>query len=154
MKVSDLIISTWSYENRVSKHFVILRNFPCLIAWHMFTVLFAYVCFFFFFACFVAGDLCRSGCRQNYYLIGMWPRGWTAVLLACVAWRFWLLSNKGGWGQKNREEIGAGAKSKFWMKLHLHRWWENGLVFKIAGTKIHENFLASKYDIKQHSDVT
>ena len=24
--------STWSYENRVSKHFVIFRNFPCLIA--------------------------------------------------------------------------------------------------------------------------
>ena len=40
--------STWSYENRVSKHFVIFRNFPCLIAWHMFTVLFAYVVFFFF----------------------------------------------------------------------------------------------------------
>ena len=59
--------STWSYENRVSKHFVIFRNFPCLIAWHMFTVLFAYVVFFFF-ACFVARDLCRSGCRHNYYL--------------------------------------------------------------------------------------
>ena len=29
--------------------------------------------------------------------------------IACVAWRFWLLSNKGGRGQKNREEIGAGA---------------------------------------------
>ena len=31
--------------------------------------------------------------------------------LACVAWRFWLgeLSNKGGRGQRNREEIGAGA---------------------------------------------
>ena len=24
--------STWSYENRISKHFVIFRNFPCLIA--------------------------------------------------------------------------------------------------------------------------
>ena len=58
---------TWSYENRVSKHFVIFRNFPCLITWHMFTVLFAYVVSFFF-ACFVARDLCRSGCRQNYYL--------------------------------------------------------------------------------------
>ena len=45
-------------------------------------------------------------------------------------------------------------KSKFWMKLHLYRWWENGLVFKIARTKIHQNFLASKYDIKQHSDMT
>ena len=44
-------------------------------------------------------------------------------------------------------------KSKFWFKLHLHRWWENGLVFKIARTKIHQNFLATKYDIKQHSDA-
>ena len=32
----------------------------------MFTVLFAYVGFFW--ACFVARDLCRGGCRQNYYL--------------------------------------------------------------------------------------
>ena len=39
--------STWSYENRVSKHFVIFRNFPCLWAWDMFTVLVAYVAFFF-----------------------------------------------------------------------------------------------------------
>ena len=32
-------------------------------------------------------------------------------LLACVAWRFWLdaLSNKGGRGRRNREEIGAEA---------------------------------------------
>ena len=31
--------------------------------------------------------------------------------LACIAWRFWLgaLSNKGGRGQGNREEIGAEA---------------------------------------------
>ena len=27
-----LINSTWSYENRVSKHYVIFPNFPCLIA--------------------------------------------------------------------------------------------------------------------------
>ena len=34
--------------------------------------------------------------------------------LACVAWRFWLgaLSNKGGRGQRNREEIGAEATWK------------------------------------------
>ena len=32
--------------------------------------------------------------------------------VACVAWRFWLLSNKGGRGQRNREEIGAGANEK------------------------------------------
>ena len=33
----------------------------------------------------------------------------TTRVLACVAWRFWLgaLSNKGGRGQRNREEIGA-----------------------------------------------
>ena len=40
------------------------------------------------------------------------------------------------------------------MKLHLDRWWEKELVFKIARTKIHQNFLASKYDIKQHSGAT
>ena len=38
------------------------------------------------------------------------------------------------------------------MKLHLDRWWENGLVFKIARAKTHQNFLA--YDIKQNSDAT
>ena len=33
------------------------------------------------------------------------------MTIACVAWRFWLgaLSNKGGRGQRNREEIGAEA---------------------------------------------
>ena len=33
------------------------------------------------------------------------------TIIACVAWRFWLgaLSNKGGRGQRNREEIGAEA---------------------------------------------
>ena len=40
------------------------------------------------------------------------------------------------------------------MKLHLDRWWENGLVFKIARKKTRRNFLASKYDIKQDSDPT
>ena len=31
--------------------------------------------------------------------------------VACVVWRFWLgvQSNKGGRGQRNREEIGAGV---------------------------------------------
>ena len=42
-----------------------------------------------------------NACRQT-------PRFWKPAF-ACVAWRFWLLSNKGGRGQKNREEIGAGA---------------------------------------------
>ena len=45
-------------------------------------------------------------------------------------------------------------KSKFWMKLLLDRWWENGLVLKIPRSKIHQNFLASKYDIKQDYDAT
>ena len=31
---------------------------------------------------------------------------------------------------------------------------ENGLVFKIARTKINQNFLALNIDIKQHSDAT
>ena len=37
----------------------------------------------------------------------LWPLTW----IACVAWRFWLgaLSNKGGLGQRNCEEIGVGA---------------------------------------------
>ena len=32
--------------------------------------------------------------------------------LGCVAWRFRLLSNKGGRGQRNCEEIRAGATEK------------------------------------------
>ena len=41
--------------------------------------------------------------------------------LACVAWRFWLgeLSNKGGRGQRNSEEIGAGAVFIFLAALPL-----------------------------------
>ena len=31
-KKNNIYISTWSYENRVSKHVVIFLNFPCLIA--------------------------------------------------------------------------------------------------------------------------
>ena len=40
--------------------------------------------------------------------------------VACVAWRFWLgaLSNKGGRGQRNREEIGAEAT---WSNLFFSR---------------------------------
>ena len=36
-----------------------------------------------------------------------------SVVIACVAWRFWLgtLSNKGGRGKRNHEEIGAAATS-------------------------------------------
>ena len=60
---STRFISTWSYENRVSKHFVIFLNFPCLIA-----CLLCCLLMLLFLACFVVRDLCRSGCRQNYYL--------------------------------------------------------------------------------------
>ena len=56
----------WSYENRVSKHFVIFLNFSCLTACLLCCL---FMSCFFFFACFVVRDLCRSGCRQNYYLI-------------------------------------------------------------------------------------
>ena len=57
-------ISTWSYENRVSKHFVIFPNFPCLT-----TCLSCCLLMSFFFACLAVRELWRSGCRQNYYLI-------------------------------------------------------------------------------------
>ena len=40
------------------------------------------------------------------------------------------------------------------MKLHFERWCENRLVFRIARKKIHQNFLASKYDVKKPSDTT
>ena len=53
-----------SYENRVSKHFVIFLNFRCLIACLLCCLLMSFV----FLACLVVRDLCRSGCRQNYYL--------------------------------------------------------------------------------------
>ena len=61
--------STWSHENRVSKHFVIFLNFPCLIACLLCCLLVSFL----FFACFVIRGLCRSGCRQNYYLTPLPP---------------------------------------------------------------------------------
>ena len=51
---------TWIYKNRVTKHFVIVLDFPCL---SLFTMLFAYVVHF---GCFVVRDLCSSGCRGNF----------------------------------------------------------------------------------------
>ena len=30
--IYNIYIYTWSHKNRVSKHFVIFLNFPCLIA--------------------------------------------------------------------------------------------------------------------------
>ena len=59
----NLYLPAWSYENRISKHFVIFLNFPCLIVCLLCCLLMS-----FFFACFVVRDLYRSGCRQNYYL--------------------------------------------------------------------------------------
>ena len=61
--------STWSYENRVSKHFVIFLNFPCLIACLLCCLLMSFLLF----ACFVVRDLCRSGFRQNYCLTFLPP---------------------------------------------------------------------------------
>ena len=47
------------------------------------------------------------------FQVEIWPisRLNDSQTLACVGWRFWsgALSNKGGRGQRNREEIGAGA---------------------------------------------
>ena len=59
--------SNWSYENRVSKHFVIFLNFSYLIASLLCCLLMS------FFACCVVRDLCRSGCRQNNYFIPLPP---------------------------------------------------------------------------------
>ena len=61
-----------SDENRVSKHSVIFLNFPSLIVC-LLCCLFMSFCFVFFFACFVVRDLCRSGCRQDFYLTSLYP---------------------------------------------------------------------------------
>ena len=63
--------STWSYENWFSKQFVISLNLPCLIACLVSCLLMLVFCCC---SCFVVGDLCRSGCRQNFanfYLLVM-----------------------------------------------------------------------------------
>ena len=59
-------MSTWSYENRVSKH-CNFSQLPLSNSLIMFTDFLVYVVFFVF-ACFVVRGLYRSGCRQNYYL--------------------------------------------------------------------------------------
>ena len=53
-----LIKYTWSYENRVSKHFVIFFNFPCLKACLLRCLLLSFFCFCLLV---VVRDLCRSG---------------------------------------------------------------------------------------------
>ena len=68
-RLNKYINSTWSHENRVSKHFVIFLNFPCLIACLLCCLLVSFL----FFACFVIRGLCRSGCRQNYCLTPLPP---------------------------------------------------------------------------------
>ena len=52
---------------------------------------------------------------------------------ACVAWRFWLgaLRNKGGRGQRNREEIEAGAT------------WKTGFGFGARSRASRPNFAAT-----------
>ena len=54
-------ISTWIYENRVSKHFVVYLNFHCLSLYAVLSVDVGS-----FLGCFIIRDLCRSGCRQNF----------------------------------------------------------------------------------------
>ena len=46
-------------------------------------------------------------------------------------------------------------KSKIRVKLHLDRWYENRLVSQDGKKefKIHQNFQASKYGVKQSSDA-
>ena len=66
-KMGTLNYLYWSYENRVSKHFVIFLNFSWLKVCLLCCLL---MCFF---ACFVVRDLCRSGFRQNYYLTPLPP---------------------------------------------------------------------------------
>ena len=53
------------------------------------------------------------------------------------------------------EEIYKKAlKVQILSELALIQVVRNGLVFESARKKIHQNFLASKYGIKQHSDAT
>ena len=58
------IISTWSYENRVRKHFVILSQLP--LSNSFFTQLFACLLLLLFVVRFVVKDLCRRGFKNNF----------------------------------------------------------------------------------------
>ena len=62
-----LHISTWSYENWVSKHFVISLNFPCLYSF--FTELFA--CVLFLFVLWV--DICVEVAVDRISRISIYP---------------------------------------------------------------------------------
>ena len=59
-----IIISTWNYENRVRKHFVILSQLP--LSNSFFTQLFACLLLLLFVVRFVVKDLCRSGFKKNF----------------------------------------------------------------------------------------
>ena len=65
------------------------------------------------------------------YIKGHDPDAYFPWPIACVAWRFWLgaLNNKGGQGQRYREEIGAGATWKTSMKINTSI--KNGKIFKL-----------------------
>ena len=53
--VNSFCKCTWSYENQVSKHLVIIVNFPCLIACFLCCLLMSFVC-----VCFFAGFVVRD----------------------------------------------------------------------------------------------
>ena len=61
------------------------------------------------------------------------------ILLACVAWRFWLgaLSNKGGRGQRNREEIRAGVIYFSFFGYCVISVWVSAVYAKYVSTPIH-----------------
>ena len=59
-----IIISTWNYENRVKKHFVILSQLP--LSNSFFTQLFACFLLLLFVVRFVVKDLCRRGFKKNF----------------------------------------------------------------------------------------
>ena len=69
-------ISTWSYENRVSKHLVIFLNFPCLIACLLCCLLMSFVCLFAFFSLF-----CGEGNIVLYSLF-IWLNGSITLIRA------------------------------------------------------------------------
>ena len=72
-------ISAQIYENRVSKHFIISLNWPCL---SLFT---GVVCLCVsFFCCFVIRALCRSGCRQNFANFYLTPPSLPPSLPLCL----------------------------------------------------------------------
>ena len=66
-----IIISTWSYENRVRKHFVILSQLP--LSNSFFTQLFACLLLLLFVVRFVVKDLCRTGFKRTFETVYLPP---------------------------------------------------------------------------------